>query len=293
MTLKELQQSIDSSGEAAPPGVSVAAEPALSLKELQQKAGILLYRDGDEEACEKKPLAEIQQQTSQRHISDPEEIRTIFQNTLLRPLNSIPFADSSLGSYFKTIQDDNTSGASVAMNDITLLDVLTMCQWSGTHIGDCTFAKRIGRELLEAASDIWFAGLLRISINALGEYPYFITDAESQRELFRKIGSCYRDVFNKLIGSSVTIGWTLSRLNDRLNKSWRINTDIGEYQKEMLRCCRLIESIIDLIVAGHTANVEARVSENIYPFKYLTELLQRCEDYIQKAGTPGITQRRK
>ena len=285
MTLKELQQSIaDTSKQRDPP--KEAAKPVPSLKELQRKMIGISFGEEDNAVQKKESLEEIQRKTSLHGIRDPEDIRMIFKNTLRRSLADMEACVSgSMGSILKTFQDENAN-ASVAAEDITLLDIWVMIDWCSINIQKYTFMKKIMTDLQNLAKhDIWFGNLLKISINSLKEFPDFSLDNKSRVNLSREIDRSFLAVFGKRIGDTVTIGGTLSKLQEKLSKAWWVDTDINKYKKEIISCGRLISSIIHLMCAGY-ADIEARVSENDYPFRQLKELLN---DSCQYDGNGSIS----
>lgn len=281
ITLEEIRRTVG--GTADSPTPAPAQFEALSLRDLQRKVGIL-PEDGNSAARTETSLEEIRRQISQRYISDAEEIRMILKNTLWRPADNIEAHVSNwLGTHFRNVQENSTK-KSVAIEDITLLDVWVLVDWASIHLEKYMFAKNIRNELLEMAKkDIWFANLLNISITALIDFPDFNRDNGFRSVTRSEIQNSYFSVFGRDITIEDTVGDVLKQIRKTLKKSWWLNIDINEYREDIISCGRLIYSIIHMVCAGYV-NIDDRVSESNYPYRSLKDCLRNCSFYTEDAG---------
>lgn len=228
-------------------------------------------------------LKEIQQQIEIGFISSTDDIRGILEHTLWKPADQIEFIMGNwLGGFFKNAQED--IGKTIpAENTAVLLDVMVMTDWCSMHIRKLGFAKQFRNEMLSIAKkDPWFKFFLNVSVNALGK---FLRSKAGARP--RKIGSIekeYRAVFDKPLSDDVTIGSILNDMKNMINKSWSVADDPEEYQMSIINCCQLVQSLIHMICSGYV-NVNIRVSEDDYPYKYLKECLWEEAVSAEQSGT--------
>lgn len=236
-------------------------------------------------------LNEMQRQIERGFIGSPDDIRGILEHTLMESADRIgSIIDDWTGSIFKKIQED---GETTLPNnaEAVLLDVLVMEDWCSAHIREFGLVQQIRRDILKAARrDPWFTLFLDISVNYLAEFL-------RRQSNVRPSGNCnikraYRAVFDGALTDEVTIGGILNGMKKTVEKSWQVGSDIEEYQDGMLDCCRLVQSLIHMICSGY-ADVDARVSEDDYPYKRLKELLWEEAVSSERSETAGERSGRK